>query len=52
VSKGTTIRNVRAPDDLWGAALRKAEADQTNVSEVLRALLQAWVDGTITVGSS
>jgi hypothetical protein len=46
---GTTLRNVRVPDDLWDAALRRAHADQTNVSEVLRDLLAAWVDGTITL---
>jgi hypothetical protein len=46
---GTTLRNVRVPDDLWDAALRRAQADQTNVSEVLRDLLAAWVDGTITL---
>jgi hypothetical protein len=47
VSRGTTLRNVRVSDDLWGAALRRAEEDQTTVSEALRTLLQAWVDGNI-----
>lgn len=46
---GTTLRNVRIPDDLWDAALRHAEETNTNVSEVLRALLAGWVDGTITL---
>ena len=49
MSKGTTIRNVRVSDDLWGAALTRAEKEQTSVSEVLRDLLQAWVAGQITV---
>jgi len=46
---GTTLRNVRVPDELWDAALRRAQADQTNVSEAMRALLAGWVDGTITL---
>ena len=49
LSKGTTIRNVRVPDDLWGAALRYAEEQDTTVSDAIRLFLQAWVDGTITI---
>ena len=49
MSKGTTIRNVRVPDDLWGAALRYAEEQDTTVSDAIRLFLQAWVDGTITI---
>jgi len=41
---GTTLRNVRVPDELWDAALARAEDEQTNVSEVVRQLLQEWVD--------
>lgn len=41
---GTTLRNVRVSDDLWDAALRRAEQDNTTVSEVIRELLQQWVD--------
>jgi predicted CopG family antitoxin len=40
---GTTLRNVRIPDDLWDAALRKAEEEQTSVSDVIREFLQRWV---------
>jgi hypothetical protein len=47
VSKGTTIRSVRVPDDLWDAALARSDKEATNVSEVWRELLQAWVDGRI-----
>jgi hypothetical protein len=43
MSKGTTLRNVRIPDELWDAALAKAEAEGTNVSEVLRKYLERWV---------
>jgi hypothetical protein len=50
MSKGTTIRTIRVPDDLWGAALRYANTTDTNVSEVIRVLLRAWIDGDITVG--
>ena len=41
---GTTLRNVRVPDNLWDAALARAESEGTNVSEVVRELLQQWVD--------
>ena len=41
---GTTLRNVRVPDGLWDAALARADDEQTNVSEVVRELLQQWVD--------
>lgn len=41
---GTTLRNLRVSDELWDAALAKAERDGTTVSEILRTLLQQWVD--------
>ena len=41
---GTTLSNVLIPDELWDAALARAEDKQTNVSEVVRELLQEWVD--------
>lgn len=41
---GTTLRNVRISDDLWDAALARAEKENTSVSEVIRDLLQQWVD--------
>jgi antitoxin component of RelBE/YafQ-DinJ toxin-antitoxin module len=45
VSRGTPIRTVRVPDDLWDAALRHAEQTGTTVSEAVRALLEAWIEG-------
>lgn len=47
MSKGTTARNLRVADPLWTDALAKAEAENTDVSTVLRALLAAWVAGGI-----
>lgn len=41
---GTTLRNVRIPDQLWDAALARAQDEDTSVSEVIRELLQEWVD--------
>jgi len=41
---GTTLRNVRVADDLWDAALARAEREQTTVSEVIRRLLAEWVE--------
>lgn len=39
----TKVRGVRIPDDLWNAALEKAEREGTTVSEALRAFLTRWV---------
>ena len=52
MSKGTTIRHVRVSDDLWGAALVRADDEHTSVSEVWRELLQAWVDGRIALSNA
>jgi hypothetical protein len=41
--RGTTLRNVRIGDELWCAAQAKAEAEGSNVSEVVRELLSKWV---------
>ena len=41
---GTTLRNIRVKDELWNDALALAERDGTTVSEVVRQLLQEWVD--------
>lgn len=46
---GTTLRNVRVPDELWDAALARAEDEHTNVSEAVRALLTAWITGEISL---
>ena len=49
MSKGTTLRNVRVSDELWQSAQERADAQGMNVSEVIRALLEAWVRGDISV---
>ena len=49
MSRGTTLRAVRVPDDLWGAALHKAEKEHTSVSEVIRHLLAVWVEGLVEI---
>lgn len=43
MSAGTTLRNVRIPDELWEAAKTKAEAEGRTVSELLRTYLERWV---------
>lgn len=43
MSKGTTLRNVRVPQDLWDAALARAKANRTNLSEVIREALARYV---------
>ena len=48
MSKGTTIRNVRVPEELWKAAQAHAAGDNCDVSSAIRRFLRAWVDGSIT----
>jgi len=43
MSKGTTIRGIRIPDELWDAARGKASADGRNISEVIREALESYV---------
>jgi len=43
LSKGTKVRTVRIDDALWEAAQIKAQAEGTNLSEVIRGYLQAWL---------
>lgn len=40
---GTRLRNIRVDDELWSAAMAKAESEGRNVSEVVRELLTRWV---------
>ena len=47
--RGTTLRNVRIDDELWQAAQQRADAEGLYVSEVIRELLQRWVDGKVKV---
>lgn len=47
MSKGTTIRNVRVPDELWDAAKAHAAEDNSDVSAAIRWFLQAWIDGEV-----
>lgn len=42
-------RTVRVPDHLWQAAMKKAKEEKIDLSEVIRLLLQAYVDGTLSV---
>lgn len=45
MSKGTKIRTVRIDDALWEAAQAKAAEQGENLSEILRARLQEYVQG-------
>lgn len=40
----TTLRNVRIDDELWADAKKVAAGMGTNVSEVIRVQLRAYVD--------
>lgn len=44
MSKGTTIRGIRIPDDLWAQVKSQAAQDHINVSELVRGLLRGWLD--------
>jgi len=48
---GTTLRNVRINEQLWSDVNDKAQAENTNASEVIRTLLTAWVAGDIEISS-
>jgi predicted DNA-binding protein len=39
----TTPRAIRIPDDLWEAALAKAEANGETVSDIVRRALERYV---------
>lgn len=43
MARGTTLRNFRADDELWQAALEKAEARGETISEVCRRALREYV---------
>jgi len=47
MSKGTKVRTVRIDDALWEAAQTKAQAEGTNISEVIRGYLQAWLNDSV-----
>lgn len=47
MSKGTTLRNVRVPDDLWDAALARAQRDETNLSEIIRQALARYIEDDV-----
>ena len=40
---GTPRRSIRVPDDLWNAAAKKASAEGTDVSAVIRKALERYV---------
>ena len=39
----TPLRSVRVPDDVWGAAKAKAEAEGRTVSDVLVGALRRYI---------
>ncbi len=43
MARGTALRNIRIPDELWTAARAKAEAEGRDVSTVIREYLSKWV---------
>ena len=45
MSKGTPLRSVRVPDDLWARALARADQEGTSVTAVLVAALNDFTAG-------
>lgn len=39
------MRSLRVPLDLWERAKAKADAEDQNISDVVRDLLEKWVEG-------
>lgn len=39
------MRSLRVPEKLWDAAKSKADAEDMNISDVVRDLLTKWVNG-------
>ena len=48
MARGTTIRSVRVPDDVWDAAMAKARAEGTTVSAVIQTVLRRYLEVPIT----
>lgn len=46
-SKGTPLRNVRVPKDVWEAAQARAKAEGTNVSAVVQHALRRYGEGAV-----
>lgn len=44
MSRGTTSRAIRIGDDLWAAALAKADERSETVSEVVRRALELYAE--------
>jgi predicted DNA-binding protein len=45
VSKGTPIRNIRVPDDIWQRAKARAAAQGTTVSDIIQEALRKYAEG-------
>lgn len=43
-TKGTTRHAIRIPDELWAAALTKAQERGDKLSEIIRAALVAYLE--------
>lgn len=43
-TKGTPLRNVRVPDNVWDAAKAKARGEGTTVSDVVQGALRVYAD--------
>lgn len=44
MSKGTTARNVRVPDEIWLPAKEVAENEGDNLSDIIRKALIQYID--------
>jgi len=45
MSRGTPTRSIRVPDDVWAAALARADAEGETITGLLVTVLAAYGDG-------
>ncbi|QDG65801.1 ribbon-helix-helix protein, CopG family [Pseudarthrobacter sp. NIBRBAC000502772] len=43
MSKGTKMRYIRIPDELWDRVKTEAAQQGTNVSDLIRGMLREWL---------
>lgn len=45
MSKGTRIRTVRIPDDVWERAQQRAEREGRTLSQLMQRVIRRYADG-------
>ena len=45
MSRGTTLRNFRCDEDRWRAFVDACQAEDTDASAQIRAMIDVWLEG-------